>query len=65
MKRWTQKKKFDLNMEIAEAPFSRPKAIPRGKGTMIDCVHDLLERASKNLTPEESAEDERIVDQKQ
>ncbi len=28
---------------------------PREKGTLIDCVQDLFLRASKNLSPEESA----------
>ncbi len=42
-------------MEIVEAPLSRPKATPKEKGTMIDCVHDALVRASKILSPKESA----------
>ncbi len=41
---------FNLNMEIVEAPLARPKAIPWEKGTMIDSVHDLLIKASKNLS---------------
>ncbi len=49
-----EKEELDRDMEIVEAPLSRPKSIPREKGTMIDCVHDLLVRASKNLSPEES-----------
>ncbi len=50
-----EEEEFDLDMEIVEAPLSRPQATPREKGTMIDCVHELLIRASKNLSPEESA----------
>ncbi len=46
---------FDRNMDIVEAPLSRPQVIPREKGTMLQCVHDLFVRASKNLSPEESA----------
>ncbi len=42
-------------MDIVEAPLSRPRAIPREKGTLYDCVQDLLARASKNLSHEESA----------
>ncbi len=50
-----EEEEFHLDMEIVEPPLSRPMAIPREKGTMIDCVYDLLVRASKNLSPEESA----------
>ncbi len=50
-----EEEEFNLDMEIIEAPFSRPTAIPREKGTMIDFVHDLLVRANKNLSPNESA----------
>ncbi len=50
-----EEEEFDLDMEIVEASLSQPKAISREKGTMIDCVHDLYVRASKNLSPEESA----------
>ncbi len=50
-----EEEEFDLDMEIVEAPLSRPNVIPREKVTMIDCVHDLLMGASKNLSPEESA----------
>ncbi len=49
-------------LEIVEDPLSRPKAIPRKKGTMIDCVHDLLVRTSKNLSPEESAKVKELLD---
>ncbi len=50
-----EEEEFNLDMEIIEAPLSRPTAIPREKGTMIDFVHDLLVRANKNLSPNESA----------
>ncbi len=43
----TEEKEVDLDMDIAEAPLSRPKAIPREKGILIDCVQDLFVRASK------------------
>ncbi len=46
---------FDLDMNIVEAPLSRPKTIPREKGTLIDCVQDLFNWACKNISPEESA----------
>ncbi len=45
----------DLNMDIIEPPLARPLEIPWEKGTMLKCVHDLYVRASKNLSPEESA----------
>ncbi len=47
-------KEFDLDMDIIELPLARPQEVPREKGTMIKCVHDLYIRASKNLSPEES-----------
>ncbi len=50
-----EKEEFDLDMDTVEAPTSRPQAIPREKGTMLKCVHDLFVRASKNLSPKESA----------
>ncbi len=43
-----EEEEFDLDIETVEASLSRPNATPREKGTMIDCVHDLLARASKN-----------------
>ncbi len=50
-----EEEEFDHDMKIVEAPLARPKAISREKGTMIDCVHDLLIRVSKSLSPEETA----------
>ncbi len=50
-----EEKEFDLNMDITEPPFARPQDIPREKGTMLKCVHDLYVVASKNLSPQESA----------
>ncbi len=50
-----EEEEFDLNMEIVEAPLAIPKSIPREIGIIINCVHHLLIRASKNLSPEESA----------
>ncbi len=47
-------KEFDLNMDIIEPPLARPQEVPREKGTMLKCIHDLYIRASKNLSPEES-----------
>ncbi len=41
-----EEEEFDIDMEIVETPCARPKAIPSEQGTMIDCVHDLLIRAS-------------------
>ncbi len=49
-----EEEEFDLDMEIVEAPLSRSKATPKEKGTMINGVHDLLIRANKNLSSEES-----------
>ncbi len=46
---------FDLDMDIVEAPLSRPRAISREKGILIDSVQDLFIKASKHLSPEESA----------
>ncbi len=48
-------KEFDLDMHIIEAPLARPQEVPREKGTMLKCVHELYVRASKNLSTEESA----------
>ncbi len=50
-----EEKEFDLYMEIIELPLARPQEIPREKGTMLKCVHDLYVRASKNLSPQDSA----------
>ncbi len=36
-----EEKEFDLYMEIIEPPIARPQKIPREKGTMLKCVHDL------------------------
>ncbi len=48
-------KEFHLNMEIIEPPLARPPKIQREKGTMLQCVHDLYVRASKNVSQQESA----------
>ncbi len=48
-------KEFDPDMEIIEPPLARTQEIPREKGTMLKCVHDLYVRDSKNLYPQESA----------
>ncbi len=50
-----EEEESDLNRDIVEAPLLRCQAILWGKGTMLKCVHDLFVRASKNLSPEESA----------
>ncbi len=50
-----EEEQFDLHMDIIEPPLARPQDILREKGTMLKCVHDLFVRASKNLSPEESA----------
>ncbi len=50
-----EEKEFDLDMDIIEPPLAGPRATPREKGKLIDCVQDLLFRASKNLSPEEMA----------
>ncbi len=50
-----EEKKFDLDMDIFEPPLARPQEILREKGTMLKCVYDRYVRASKNLSPEESA----------
>ncbi len=42
-------------MDIIEPPLARPQEIQREKGMMLKCVHDLYVRASKNLSPQESA----------
>ncbi len=50
-----KEEEFDLDMDIIEPPLARPQDILREKGIMLKCVHDLYVRASKNLSPEESA----------
>ncbi len=50
-----EEKEFDLDIEIIEPPLARPQKIPRLKWTMLKCVHDLYVRASKYLSPQESA----------
>ncbi len=50
-----EEEELDINMDIVEDPLSRPRAIHREKGTLINCVQDLLVRASKTLYLEESA----------
>ncbi len=39
-----EEEEFDRDMDIVEAPLSRPQLILREKGTMLKCVHDLLVR---------------------
>ncbi len=39
---------FELDIDIVEAQLSRPRTIPRGKGTLIDCVQNLFTR---NISP--------------
>ncbi len=46
---------FNHDMDIIEPPLAKFQDIPREKGTMLKCVHDLYVRASKILSPEESA----------
>ncbi len=46
---------FNLDMDLVEAPLSRPMTIPREKGILIDCAQDLFTLASTNLSPKESA----------
>ncbi len=46
-----EEKEFDLDMDIIEPPLARPQEIPKEKGTMLKCVHDLYIKASKNLSP--------------
>ncbi len=41
-------------MEIIERPLAIPQEIPREKGEMLKCVHDLYIRANKNLSARES-----------
>ncbi len=36
-----EEKKFDLDMDIIEPPLARPQEIPREKGMMLKCVHEL------------------------
>ncbi len=48
-----EKEEFDLDMDIVEPPLARPQDIPREKGTILKCVHDLYVRASKNLSRRE------------
>ncbi len=50
-----EEEEFDLDMDIVEAPLSRPQEILMKKGTMLKYVHDLFVRASKNLSPKKSA----------
>ncbi len=50
-----EEKEADLDMDIIEPPFARPQEVPREKGMMLKCVHDLYVRASKNLSVKESA----------
>ncbi len=45
---------FELDMDIVETPLSRPRTIPRDKETLTECVQELFNRDSKNLSPEES-----------
>ncbi len=52
---YAEEKVFDLDMDIIKPPLARPQEVPRDKGTMLKCAHDLYVRASKNLSPEESA----------
>ncbi len=46
---------MDAEEEEFEPPLARTQDILREKGIMLKCVHDLYARASKNLSPEESA----------
>ncbi len=48
-------KEFDLDMDVIEPPLASPQEVPREKGTMLKCVHDLYVRASKNLSITASA----------
>ncbi len=50
-----EEKEFDFDMDIIEPPLARPQEIPREKGTMQKCVHDLYVKASKTLSPQERA----------
>ncbi len=50
-----EENEFDLDMDIIEPPLARPQEVPREKGMMLKCVHDLYVRASKNLSVKESA----------
>ncbi len=42
-----EEKEFDLDVEVIEPPLAMPQEIPRDKGTMLKCGHDLYVRASK------------------
>ncbi len=50
-----EEKEFDLDIDIIEPPLARPQEIPREKGMMLKCVHELYIRTSKNLSIKESA----------
>ncbi len=50
-----EEEEFDLDMDIIEPSLARTQDILREKGTMLKCVYDLYIRASKNLSPEQSA----------
>ncbi len=54
---------FDVDMDIIiiKPPLARPPEILREKGTMLKCVHDLYIRASKNLSPKESAKVKKLL----
>ncbi len=41
---------FDLDMDKIEPPLSRPQEIPREKGAMLKCLHDLYVRANKKTS---------------
>ncbi len=49
-----EEKEFHLDMDIIESLYARAQVIPREKGTMLKCVHDLYIRAGKNLFVKES-----------
>ncbi len=48
-------KEFYLDMDIIKPPLARPQEVHREKGSMLKCSHDLYIRASKNLSPQDSA----------
>ncbi len=56
-----EEKEFDLDIEIIEPPVARHQEIPREKGTMLKCFHDLYVRASKNFSPQESAKETELL----
>ncbi len=56
-----EQEEFDLDMVILKPPLARPQDIHRKKGTMLQCLHDLYIRASKNLSPEESAKVKKLL----